>query len=373
MPRENVYSGLRVVELTDFYASYCGKQLAAFGAEVTKIEPLQGERTRQMGPFAGGAPHPEKSLLFAYMNTGKHSVTLDLETEVGREELLRRLKTADVFIETTTPGTLESWGLDYAALEKLNPGLVMDSVTPFGQTGPHSHWKAPTDFIIDAMGGPMYEMRKPGRAPLHLGYDILGPSCSMIALVAIQAALRRRLETSRGAYIDLSLQECMFSYHSDVAGYAQVTEKDAEPPEGHGLIPCRDGIAYLFIGGKWDELLDWMDEMGLETAPLRTETYDRHRYDVLAAWDDVLNSKLQQLGALYTKTGFMLEAQARKIPAGALETADTLLQNRQLQERGFFTEVEHPVLGKLPYMGPQGRLSAVREDMTGRAPLLGEE
>ena len=369
----NIYSELKVLDLSDLSAAYCGKLLAAYGAHVLKIEPPGGEHTRYMGPFAGGAADPEKSIPFAYANCGKHSAVLDLTTKADRQKFLTLVSQYDVLIETATPGAMGALGLDYNALQKVNRRLIMASVTPFGQTGPHRLWKAPTDLILDAMGGPMGNMSIPDRPPLHLGYDILGPASSLYALVAIQAALHRRERTGIGAYIDMSQQECLIAWKSNMLGDAQTLRKDPPISVSRGLVQCKDGMAFLFIGGKWKALLDWMEETGIDTTALKDERYECHNYDVLAPWDDVLNNKLQEFGQYYTKTELMLQGQHRKIPVGALETADTLLENRQLQERNFFHEIDHPILGKLTYMGPVAKMSALEQEVLSRAPLLGED
>ncbi len=176
-----------------------------------------------------------------------------------------------------------------------------------------------------------------------------------------------------GAYIDISQQECLIPWKSNMLGDAQTLRNDPPVSVSRGLVQCKDGMAFLFIGGKWKTLLDWMEETGIDITVLKDERYECHNYDVLAPWDDVLNDKLQEFGRYYTKTEFMLQGQLRKIPVGALETADTLLENEQLRERDFFHEIDHPVLGKLTYMGPVAKMSALEQDILSRAPLLGED
>ena len=140
-----------------------------------------------------------------------------------------------------------------------------------------------------------------------------------------------------------------------------------------GTIPCKDGLAFLFIGGRWEELKVWMAEEGIDIAPISTPEYDVHTYDVLALWTATLREKLQELGSRYSKTEFMLEAQRRKIPIGAMETIDTLLQNQHFVERGFFEEIHHPKLGTLKYTKAPARFSAAEQVTDRPAPLLGAD
>ncbi|MCH7908938.1 MAG: CoA transferase, partial [Candidatus Hydrogenedentes bacterium] len=130
---------LTVLDLSHYVAgAYCGKLLAAFGAEVIKIEaPAVGDGARQVGPFPDGNPDPEASALYLYLNTGKKGLTLDLASDGGAAILKDLVAQADVLIENFAPGVMESMGLEYATLSALNPRLVMASISNFGQSGPY--------------------------------------------------------------------------------------------------------------------------------------------------------------------------------------------------------------------------------------------
>ncbi len=127
--------GIRVIDLADEKAAFCSKLLADLGAEVIKVERPGGDPSRDIGPFADGTPGPERSLSFWYNNSGKLGLTLDLQDREGKQALLQLISTADVLIESFAPGYLRGLGLDFGALSRLNPGLIMASVTGFGQTG----------------------------------------------------------------------------------------------------------------------------------------------------------------------------------------------------------------------------------------------
>jgi len=148
------FAGLRVLELADEKGQFCGKLLGDLGADVVKIEPPGGERSRQVGPFLDDIPHPERSLSFWYYNTSKRGITLNLETADGRQLFGLLAATADVILETFRPGFLASLGLDYEALSQQNPGLIMCSLTPFGQTGPWRDYLS-SDLLHMAAGGEM--------------------------------------------------------------------------------------------------------------------------------------------------------------------------------------------------------------------------
>jgi crotonobetainyl-CoA:carnitine CoA-transferase CaiB-like acyl-CoA transferase len=374
---ETIYGGLKVLELADQPGGMlCGKMLAAYGADVLKIEQPGGDSCRRRGPFYHGEREVEKSLSFAFLNLGKRDITLDLRSEQGRNIFLRLADNADVIIETNAPGQLAEWGLDYAALTKRNPGLIMASITPFGQNGPHSSWRAASDLIVDAMGGPMPEVGMKDQPPLHLGHDLLASAAGMYALFAIQAAYHRRLTSNGGAYIDISMQECFIAWRSQALGFAQLLGEDMEFPGGpgyvrQGLIQCKDGFAFCMIGGKWNELLAWFSDLGLDVSVFDDPKYQEHIYEVLTLWDKPLQEYFDKLGAFYTKEEIMLEGQRRRIPVGAMETGDSLLGNEQFAARGFFIEIEHPVLGRLQYTGSPVIMTESPLILNRPAPLLG--
>src|SRR4030042_4412143 len=141
---DNALSHLNVIELCNMVSGpYCTKLLADFGAEVIKVEPPEiGECARRRGPFLHDIPTPELSGLFLHLNTNKLSITLDVRTATGKGILEELVKQADILLEDNPPGVMEKQGLTYEALERLNPRLVMTSITPFGQTGPYRDYKA---------------------------------------------------------------------------------------------------------------------------------------------------------------------------------------------------------------------------------------
>ena len=159
---QGALEGVRVLDFSgDIAGSFCARLLADYGAEVLKVEPPGGADLRRMGPFFKDDPHPEKSLLFFTLNLNKRGVTLDIEQESGRNILRRLVGQADVVVETFKPGYLSSLGLGYGHLEGLNPGVVLTSITPFGQTGPYSRYEG-EEIVSYAMGAIMSISGYPG-------------------------------------------------------------------------------------------------------------------------------------------------------------------------------------------------------------------
>lgn len=165
--QESLLDGYRVLDLTDEKGLLCGRMLADLGADVIKIEKPGGDPARFRGPFYKDDPHPEKSFYWFALNLNKRSVTLDVETADGRDIFNRLVKTADFVIESFPPGHMKDIGLGYEALEKINPRVILTSITPFGQTGPYKDWKA-SELVAWAMGGFMFLCGDADRAPVQI-------------------------------------------------------------------------------------------------------------------------------------------------------------------------------------------------------------
>ena len=162
----SAFSPFKIVDLSTHIAGpFSTKWLADYGADVIKVEPIEGDLSRSSGPFFGDDPNPEKSLLFFYLNCNKRGITLNLESDPGRELLLKLIRDADVLVESFRPGYLENLGLGYKDLSAINPKLVMASITPFGQDGPYRDY-AGNDLIYYAMSCLLYTSSSPRDATL---------------------------------------------------------------------------------------------------------------------------------------------------------------------------------------------------------------
>src|SRR5918992_1044677 len=137
-------TGLCVLEVAEMVAGpYCGKLLASLGAEVIKIEaPPEGDPSRRRGPFPGDIPHPERSGMFLYLNTGKQGTTLNLADPQGRMILRELGQKAEVIIHDQQPAQAGELGLDAKSLSQVNSGLIVAALTPYGSSGPHADYRA---------------------------------------------------------------------------------------------------------------------------------------------------------------------------------------------------------------------------------------
>jgi crotonobetainyl-CoA:carnitine CoA-transferase CaiB-like acyl-CoA transferase len=233
--------GFTAIELGEgVSAPQCGKLLADYGADVIKVEPLEGDPARRHGPFpdgpgAVGLPHPEKSSLFLYLNTNKKGVTLDFSTVSGARLLRRLVEEVDVLVENQPPGRLEELGLSYRELARLNPRLLMVSVKPFGE-GPYGRWKA-TNLTSFASGGQMYLTGDPDREPLQNGGYQAEYQAGLNAFAATLAALLGLAVMEVGQHVEVSAMECQACVLEDYLTDYAYRRSDA-PGRQPGKVDC---------------------------------------------------------------------------------------------------------------------------------------
>lgn len=353
---------------------YCTKQLADLGADVIKIEPPGGDPSRAIGPFYHDEPHPEKSLFWFHFNTSKRSITLDIESSDGRDIIKRLIKTADVVVETFQPGYLDGLGLGYSALKGINPGIILTSITPFGQTGPYKDFKA-TDLVSLAMGGFLFicgwEDEPPTRVACSQAYNVASANACSGTLIA----LCHRDMTGEGQLVDVSMQQCV------AAGLQWVTQmydlqKRVMSRSGRLGVPlneCKDGWAMVIPMVDWDDFVGWL-ETGKGAADLTTdERYRDHEYQMRPDVRQHIIEVTDAFTKAHDKRLVCEEGQKRHVIAIPCNSARDVVENPQLISRDFFVDVDHPELGDtLKYPGAPYRLSETRWRIGRRAPLIGE-
>ena len=200
--------GIHVLDLTrDVAGPYATKLLADFGADVIKAEPLDGDPSRRAGPFFEDTPNAEQSALFLHLNTNKRSITLDPSTRAGAGLVRRLVSNTDIVIEDFAPGRAEAWGFGWTELSEGRDGLVMASITPFGQSGPYRDYHG-SEITLQAIGGPMLVTGHREKDPLKLGGHAAHYHAGAAAALAVMLAQLRAEMGGEGDYIDLSVYEC---------------------------------------------------------------------------------------------------------------------------------------------------------------------
>ena len=204
-------SGVVVLDLTRYLAGpYCTLLLAGLGAEVIKIEPPgKGDLHRRFPPFVGpkgaaGQPQTTEDMgvFMLHRARNKKSITLDLYHPEGRELFKALCHKADVVVENYSPGVMDEMGASYATLRELHPGLILCSISGFGQTGPLRNWRA-YDPVIQSMSG-LASTGYADRPPTRCGAAISDTVAPLFAIIGILAALRRREQTGAGEWVDIA-------------------------------------------------------------------------------------------------------------------------------------------------------------------------
>lgn len=374
---EQALSHLKVVELcTNVSGPYCTKLMADLGAEVIKVEsPCTGDEARARGPFPKDSPHSESSGLFLHLNTNKFGVTLDVNSPTGRGILKRLIEQADVVVEDNPPASMEALELTYQGLEATNPRLVMTSITPFGQTGPYRDYRAYQLNSCHA-GGEGYLLplhsHEPDREPVKPG-DIVGDSiCGLSACLATLGATYLAAATGVGQHIDVSKQDVLMSLvQNHVCTFANLGEVHTRLGIGFLMVlplECRDGHIMITIvtDREWASLLESMGNPSWADDERFASWAGRHW------WAKEINPRVQEWVGQFNKDELFHILQRNGVAAVPVATAEDLANSPQLQERGFFAEIDHPTAGKLTYPSAAYQFSETPWAGVRPAPLLGQ-
>ena len=375
MGKEDIISGLRVLDLADEKASFCSKLLADMGAEVIKVERPDGDASRWVGPFWGNVPDPEKSLSFWYNNTNKIGITLNLESEQGQDIFRRLSRRADVIVETFRPGYLDEIGLGYDALSELNPGLILTSVTGFGQSGPYREYKS-CDIVTSAAGGQMYVCGAPDTAPLKPYGQQAYYVASLFATIGILLALHERKHSGRGQHIDISLQEAVAATLEHVMvryfyeGVVSKRQGSLHWNNSFCPLPCKDGYIILSPLMEWETLVEWLDSEGM-ASDLKEEKWQQEEYRM--RYFDHIIEVLKHWTKSHTTTELFELGQLMHFPWAPVASPREIVSSPQLKARGFFVSVAHPEANAcFTYPGAPYKCSRSPWNIQRRAPLIGE-
>lgn len=377
-------SGVRVLDIAGAFGNYCGKLFADLGAETILVEPPEGAATRHEAPFAEGVPQPEASYRFAYENTSKQSIVLDLTQEDGRAALASLAAGADVLIEGFGAGGLERLGLSPAALRASNPKLVVVRISPYGQTGPFANWKA-DDNTLMAMGGMMSLAGYPDAAPLASGGMLAINAANLQAAVGGMIALTAAELTGQGQDIDLSIQETVVLglenavQFWDLEGVLRRRYAGEQRQAGAGLFRCADGHVFLLAGGVaqtqfWFNTVKWIEGAGrVDATPLRGQEWVDIAYLRTTEAKAIFSTIFEDFASSSTMAALYEQAQAHRVPLCPVNRPADLLQNRQLAHRGFFVRQPEAMPNRdLVLPGAPYRLSATPWRLRARAPRQGE-
>jgi formyl-CoA transferase/CoA:oxalate CoA-transferase len=365
--------GVRVLDLSRMLAGPYGSMLLAdLGAEVIKIEePGGGDPMRAMGPPFLGAER--ESAYFLSINRGKKSVALDLERPEGREAFHDLCRVADVVWENFRPGVMARLGCAPDALRRLNPRLIVCSISAFGQDGPYREWPA-FDLALQAMGGAMSLTGEAGRSPARMGLPMGDLAGGMFGAFAVAGALFRRERSGEGTHVDLSLLDGQVSLLTYVAQYFWA---DGRVPDrvgsGHASVvpyqafPTRDGhvVVAVFAEKFWAGFCraidrpDLASDLRFDSNPKRVERRD----DLVPVLEAIFPAR--------TTEEWLARLQREGVPAAPINTVDRVLSDPQVLLREMVVDLEHPKLGTLRTLGTPIRAAGMPPFRPQPPPALG--
>lgn len=376
-------NGIRVLDLSRVLAGpWCGQILADLGAEVIKVErPKLGDDTRSWGPpwmKDNSGQDTQEAAYYQSTNRNKLSVAIDIASPEGQELIKALIQDSDVVIENYKAGSLKKYGLDYAALSAINPGLVYCSITGFGQNGPRAE-EPGYDFIIQGMGGLMSITGEkddlPGGGPQKVGVAFSDLATGLYSTIAIQAALLNRHETGLGQYIDMALLDVQIA---TMANQGMNYLSSGNIPKRYGnahanIVPYQVFKAadreFIIACGNDTQFIQLCSSIGLADLPndprfRRNADRIRYREEIIGILSKHFLSK--------SADDWVAAIHAAKVPVGVINNLEQAFQEPQVQAREMLVEMQHPQREKLTVIGSPIKLSRTPVEYKTAPPLLGQ-
>ncbi|MCU4639422.1 CaiB/BaiF CoA transferase family protein [Acinetobacter courvalinii] len=376
-------NGIRVLDLSRVLAGpWCGQILADLGAEVIKVErPRLGDDTRSWGPpwmKDNSGQDTQEAAYYQSTNRNKLSVAIDIASPEGQELIKALIQDSDVVIENYKAGSLKKYGLDYAALSAINPGLVYCSITGFGQNGPRAE-EPGYDFIIQGMGGLMSITGEkddlPGGGPQKVGVAFSDLATGLYSTIAIQAALLNRHETGLGQYIDMALLDVQIA---TMANQGMNYLSSGNIPKRYGnahanIVPYQvfksADREFIIACGNDTQFIQLCSSIGLADLPndprfRRNADRIRYREEIIGILSKHFLSK--------SADEWVAVIHAAKVPVGVINNLEQAFQEPQVQAREMLVEMQHPQREKLTVIGSPIKLSRTPVEYKTAPPLLGQ-
>jgi len=368
---------IRVVECGQgVSAAFGAKMIADLGAEAIKVEPPGGDLTRRRGPFPNDQADSEKSGLFIYLNTNKRGVTADLGQPEGRELLGRLLEKADILIHNVPPYERANQGLDSAELCAKYPGLIVASISMYGDRGPRANWRG---YELNASNAGGWAYLSPGASPYPELPPLkpFGAQCDYqggahAALTSL-AAMRHKLRTGKGQAIDVCEQEAIAAMlemnfmHFTYAG-RETSRLGSRALGPWFLADCQDGKIFVLAveEHQWQSLVKLMGNPEWAAEEIFKDRVSR------AQNMDALKALMSEWISQWKVTDLYKAAQEARIPFAPVNTMQQMYESDHLQERKFFVEFDQPGVGKLTLPGAPSQYGKIKWALRRPAPKLGQ-
>lgn len=350
-------TGIKVIDLSRVLAGpYCSMILGDLGAEVIKVEnPEHGDETRKWGPpFRNGV-----SAYYLCANRNKKSITINLKSRTGIEQVKKLIRDADVIINNFKTGTMEKFGLSYEEIIEINPKMIYCSITGFGETGPYKHSPG-YDFIIQAMSGLMSITGTKQSGPQKVGVAIVDVITGLYAAIGIQAALIEREQSGRGQKLDLSLYDSAVSSLINIGSNYLISGNIPERlgNEHANIVPyqtfiTKNGEMVIAVGNdeQFKKLCEVIGKPKLAKDPRFATNPNRvkNRNELIP---------ILQRAFLEKETKEWKEkCDKNNIPCGPIQNLKEVHNDPQLNHRNMFIDFDHPTAGPIQVIGSPLKLS----------------
>ena len=347
----------RIVELSDLSGAYAARLFAEQGHEVIRVERPEGDNLRRLPPFLGKKEDLEHGAYHQFLNAGKKSFAVDIDSSLGQRIFLDLLRQVDVLIAG------HELPLEEGLLFEANPKLVVTKIVD-----------AEAEICLIARSGLMSLAGQPGKSPMMLGGHVPHLAVGIYVAVATASALLVRKKTGNRVVATVSVRECLETFvEQAMVEYSfsgTITERRGSRgaiTAISGALPCKNGhwvISQIHRPGRWTKFMDWVQDPELTADPSLTEEENQYKRR------DFILDRLKMWAERFTKTELVEEAQRRHFPASPVSTPLDLVDDPQLVARGFLSEMDHPEFGRIAF--PQGVFASVLGTRLSPAPKLGE-
>lgn len=385
LPNSSALQGIRVLELPGQLGAYAGKLFADMGADVILIEPPGGATTRRALPLISDVSPSsgEASLNFAYFNTSKRSITLDLDHSPGQEAFKKLAETANLIIDSSRPGAMKARGLDHLALASIAPRLVYTAITPFGQSGPYAEYES-EDIVLLALGGLLSLAGFIDSPPTRVWGNQAVLAASQFAAAGSLAAVLHAEVSGEGQHVDVAAQQCVVMglenavQFADLEGTVRKRAGGAVRFAGTGIFSCLDGEVFVMAAGVgdprfWQNTVAWLrDECVTAVEEISDEKWRDFRFLATDPAKEVFRRIFTPFSATKTLKYLYHEGQRRGVPIAPMSAPSDLVANDQLNSHNYFVPIDHPKISRDAKMpGAPYLLSATPAVIT-RSPRAGE-
>ena len=367
---EHPLEGVKVIELARILAGpWAGQTLSDLGAEVVKVESIEGDDTRRWGPPFVKNGEDISASYFHSCNRGKKSICVDFKTKEGQDIIKKLVLKADILIENFKVDGLRKYGLDFDSLIKINPKLIYCSITGFGQTGPYAH-RAGYDYIIQGMSGLMSITGEPSRQPQKMGVAVTDILTGLYSVTAILSAIIQRDKSGKGQHIDMALLDVATAVTAN-QGMNFLTTGKVPHRIGNGhqnlapyqVFDCKDGHIIIATGNdaQYQRLCAILNLEEIAMNELFLTNADRLRNRTL------LIEKLSCQTIKFLKKDLLEACEKQGIPAGPINDLSEVFDDPQVVYRGLSKEIDN-----IPTILSPFRFSDSEMKISKTSPKLGE-